>query len=82
MKNIGIIVTVVISLLTVAVGYGSLKNESKTNKEKVEKIEEKHEEKLEKHDEEIDELEKYAIKQSIITERTLKVLEDLEKKIK
>ncbi len=77
MKHLPIIITILITLTTAAVGYGKLVNSEKETKEKVVEIKTEVKENVEK----IHEAEKVNVEQSIIQERVIKLLDKLENKI-
>jgi len=81
MKNIGIIVTVGLTILGVVFGYGKLIATAGETRKKIEKIEVKYEKKIDKNSDKIHAIEKYDIQQSALIESSLKILDKLEKKL-
>jgi len=69
MKYIGIVITLVLTLLGFAVGYGMLQQKAETTAIIVEK-----------HDEAIVEIKEIDIRQSMIMERNTQLLDKLEKR--
>ena len=78
MKHMAIIVTVILALLGGAVGVGQVQQKAISNEKQVDEV--KH--KVEKQDEQIDDLEDFSIKQTILMDRHIQILEKLEERVK
>ncbi len=84
MKNIGVIVTIILAVLSGAMGYGQLQANQKSTREKVEEVKvdvEDVEEEVDDNEERLDTLEQYSVRQSVLIESSLKIIDRLEKKM-
>lgn len=85
MKHIGVIVTVILSLVGFTLGYGKLQANQENTKEKVEEVKgevKEVEEEVENHDDKIHELQYYSNAQSELNVRQLQIIDDLEKRLR
>lgn len=77
MKHIGVIVTVTLTVMGAMMGYGKLQAREETTREKVDKVEVV----VDEHDNSIQELQRFDVKQSILIESSLKIIDKLERKL-
>lgn len=73
MKNLGIIVTIVLAIIGGAIAYGTLQNKAN----RVDKVEIE----VKEVERRLDENEKIDIRQSVIQERTVRILDKIEQKL-
>ena len=77
-KKAAILFGILVPITGVAVGYGALQQKAKDTDKKVEKIEVK----VEINEKDIDIEENINIKQSIILERTVKIVDNIERRMR
>lgn len=77
MKNLGVIVTIVLACIGGLGGYFTLQANQETTKEKVEKIEKE----IKETEEKVQKNEIVDVKQSMLIESSLKIIDKLEQKL-